>query len=355
MKRAIGRIFFWFLAFIPLSFYFALFTDNKTMTFITATIALIPLARIIGYSTKEIVLQTNPTWGGLVNATFGNIIELIIAIIALSNGLLAVVQASLVGSIIGNILLLIGLSVFFGGLKYKSQKFNKYSVGVSSTLLIIAVAGLVIPSVFSLTSNASVEQIKILNYCVAAVMAIIYFAGLIFSFVTHRHLFDPSDEIKSTHEKPVWSLKKSFIFLLCVTIIAAFESEFLVRGIETVTLNWGLTQTFIGVVIIAIVTNIAEKANAIHFARDNKIDISIEIGLNSAIQIALFVVPVLVFISGIFNYGFSLVFSMFELIAIFLSVMIINYLSSDGECNWLEGAQLITVYLIIIIAFYFIR
>jgi len=354
MRKRIGKVFFWFLAFIPISFYLAFFTKNLTLTFITSTLALIPLARIIGYSTKEIVLQTNPTWGGLVNATFGNVIELLIAIIALSNGLLYIVKASIVGSILGNILLLIGFSVFFGGLKYKSQKFNKYSVGVSSTLLIIAVAGLVIPTVFSLTSNASVEQVRILNYVVAAVMTLIYFAGLLFSFVTHKHLFDPSDEIKATHEKPIWNLKKSFIVLLFTTLIVGFESEFLVRGIESATLSLGLTQTFIGVVIIAIVTNIAEKANAIHFARENKIDISIEIGLNSAIQIALFVVPVLVFISGIFNYGFSLVFSTFDLISIFLAVMIVNYLSSDGECNWLEGAQLVTVYLIIITAFYFI-
>jgi Ca2+:H+ antiporter len=353
-KEGINKIFYWMLLFIPLSLYFSIFSKNETLLFITSVLALIPLARIIGYSTKEIVLQTNPTWGGLANATFGNIIELIIAIIALSKGLLVVVQASIVGSIIGNILLLIGLSAFFGGIRYKYQKFNKYSVGVSSTLLIIAVTGLVIPSVFSITSHASAEQVKILNYAVALVMALVYFAGLIFSFITHKHIFDASDEIKATHEKPVWDLRRSFIVLIFSTILVAFESEFLVRGIESATMSLGLTQTFIGVVIIAIVTNVAEKANAIHFARENKIDVSLEIGLSSAIQIALFVVPVLVFISGIFNYGFSLVFSTFELVSIFFSVMIINYLSSDGECNWLEGAQLISVYLIIVIAFFFV-
>jgi Ca2+:H+ antiporter len=342
------------LLFIPVSFYFAFFTQDKTITFITTIFAIVPLARIIGYATREIALQTNPTLGGLVNATFGNAIELIIAILALSRGLIRVVQASIIGSIIGNLLLLIGLSVFVGGIKYKEQKFNKDSVGVSSTMLIIAVAGLAIPSVYALTVKPDIHQVSMLSDAVAIVLALTYLASLVFSLITHKHLFDASDEIKATHHLPTITKKGAYIILFLTTIVVAIESELMVRVVSDAALNLGLTQTFIGIVVIAIITNIAEKANAIHFALDNKIDIGLEIGLSSAIQIALFVVPILVLLSQLFNYGFSLVFSMFEIIAVVFAVMIVNYLSSDGRCNWLEGVQLIAVYSIIAIAFYFV-
>jgi len=354
MPHRINKFFFLLLAFIPISWFFALFTTDLTLTFITSIIALIPLARLIGYATKEIALQVNPAFSGLVNATFGNAIELIIAFFALSNGLITLVQASIVGSIIGNILLLIGLSVFVGGTKFKEQKFNKTSVGVSSTMLIIAITGLAIPTAFALTSTPSELQVQELSEIVAIVLATTYIAGLVFSFITHKDLFDASDEIKATKEKSTLSIKNAAIILLFTTIVVAFESDFLVRGVEAAAANMGLTQMFIGVVLIAIVTNIAEKATSIYFSLQNKIDISIEIGLSSAIQIALFVVPILVIISHFLNFKFSLIFSVFEVIGMFLAVMIINHLSADGKCNWLEGIQLIAVYLIIITAFYFL-
>ncbi|VVB76060.1 Sodium/calcium exchanger protein [uncultured archaeon] len=353
MPHRVNRIFLALLLFIPLSWYFA-FTGNSMLTFITSILAIIPLARIIGHATKEIALQANPTFGGLINATFGNVIELMIAFLALSKGLIDLVEASIIGSIIGNILLLIGLSLFVGGLKHKEQKFNQNSVGVSSTMLIIAIAGLAIPTAFSLTGHATGAQIQIISEIVAVVLALTYIAGLIFSFKTHKHLFDASDDIKAAKEKPTISMQKAALILLIATIAVAFESEFLVSQVEQIALSIGITQMFIGVVIIAIVTNIAEKANSVHFAIQNKIDLSIEIGLSSAIQIALFVVPVLVLVSHFLNYQFTLIFSVFEIIAMFLAVMIVNYLSADGKCNWLEGIQLIAVYLIIITAFYFI-
>jgi len=349
----IGRFFYWMLAFVPISFAVAILTADKTLIFVAAILALIPLARILGYATKEISLQSNPTISGLVSATFGNSIELIIAVLALQQGLIRLVQASIVGSIIGNILLLTGLSVFFGGLRYKKQFFNKEVAGVSSTMLIIAVAGLTIPTMFSFT-NPSPNHIMLLSVAVAIVMAMVYIAGLVFSLLTHRDLFDASDEIRAARERPNITIRMAALILLITTIIAAVESELLVRSVEEAAIHIGLTQTFIGVVVIAIITNIAEKANAVNFARENKLDISLEIGMSSAIQIALFVVPVLVLVSQIFGYGFTLVFSMFEAISIFLAVLIINYLSADGTCNWLEGAQLMTVYLIIATAFFFI-
>lgn len=352
-RLRIGKIFYWFLLFIPLSFFCALVIKNETLTFLTSILAVIPLARIMGYATKEISLQTNPTISGLFSATFGNAIELIIAIMALNAGLIQVVQASIIGSIIGNILLLVGLSIFAGGLRYKNQRFNNESTAVSSTMLIIVVAGLAIPSVYAFLTPGN-NHITIISSAVAVVMALIYVAGLVFSLRTHRDLFDASDEMKESLERPTMSKRFAALVLLMTIGVVAVESEFLVRGIEGAALTIGITQTFIGIVIIAIITNIAEKSTAVHFARENKLDVSIEIGLSSAIQIALFVVPILMLISEIFHFGFSLVFTPFEILAVLIAVLIVNYLSADGRCNWLEGAQLISVYCIIAIAFFFV-
>jgi Ca2+:H+ antiporter len=352
-KLRIGKVFYWFLLFVPLSIFSALVIKNDTLTFVTCILAIVPLARIMGYTTKEISLQSNPTVSGLFSATFGNAIELIIAIFALRAGLIQVVQASIIGSIIGNILLLIGLSLFTGGLRFKNQRFNNETIAVSSTMLIIVVAGLAIPSVYSFL-NPNGSHIQVLSNAVAIVMTLIYLAGLFFSLRTHKDLFDASDEMKATHERPTMSKKLAATILFLTVAVVAVESEFLVHGIEAAAVTIGITQTFIGVVIIAIITNIAEKSTAVHFALENKLDVSIEIGLSSAIQIALFVVPILMLISSIFNFGFSLVFTPFQILAVMLAVLIVNYLSADGRCNWLEGAQLISVYSIIAIAFFFV-
>ncbi|MFH1055620.1 MAG: calcium/proton exchanger, partial [Candidatus Altiarchaeota archaeon] len=255
---------------------------------------------------------------------------------------------------LGNLLLLIGLSIFFGGLRFKEQKFNKDSVGVSSTMLIIAIVGLAVPTVYSMVGGADPGDERVINDAVAAVLALIYVAGLIFAFVTHKHLFDASDEVKAKGVRHTISIRTASIILLLATLAVVFESELLVDGFKHATVNLGLTQTFLGVVVVAIITNIAEKASAVQFAIENKLDLALEIGLSSATQIALFVVPILIFISHIFNYGFTLVFTPFEIVSVFFAVMIVNHLSSDGRCNWLEGAQLISVYLIIVIAFYFV-
>jgi Ca2+:H+ antiporter len=185
-------------------------------------------------------------------------------------------------------------------------------------------------------------------------MALIYLAGLVFSLRTHKDLFDASDEMKASAEKPTMSRKLAALILLIVICIVSLESEFLVKTIEQAAVTIGISQMFIGIVVIAIITNIAEISTAVHFSIENKVDVSIEIGLSSAIQIALFVVPILMLVSQIFNFGFSLVFTPFEILAVIIAVLIVNYLSGDGRCNWLEGAQLISVYLIIAIAFFFV-
>jgi len=352
-KLRIGKVFYLLLVFIPISLLLYLFTKEESLIFLTSVLAIVPLARIMGYTTKEISLQTNPTVSGLFSATFGNAIELIIAILALRAGLIQVVQASLIGSIIGNILLLVGLSIFTGGLRFKNQRFNNETIAVSSTMLIIVVAGLAIPSVYYVLTPTG-PHIQTLSSAVAVVMALIYLAGLFFSLRTHKDLFDASDEIKATLEKPTMNRRLAALILFITIVVASVESQLLVGTIEHAAHAIGISQIFIGLVVIAIITNIAEISTAVHFSVKNKLDVSIEIGLSSAIQIALFVVPILMLISSVFNFGFSLVFTPFEILAVMLAVLIVNYLSADGRCNWLEGAQLISVYSIIAIAFFFI-
>jgi len=352
-KLRIGKVFYLLLVFIPISLLLYLFTKEESLIFLTSVLAIVPLARIMGYSTKEISLQTNPTVSGLFSATFGNAIELIIAVLALRAGLIQVVQASLIGSIIGNILLLVGLSIFTGGLRFKNQRFNNETIAVSSTMLIIVVAGLAIPSVYDVLTPAG-PHIQILSTAVAIVMALIYLAGLVFSLRTHKDLFDASDEIKATLEKPTMNRRLAALILFITIIVVSVESQLLVGTIEHTAHAIGISQIFIGLVVIAIITNIAEISTAVHFSVKNKLDVSIEIGLSSAIQIALFVIPILMLVSQVFNFGFSLVFTPFQILAVMLAVLIVNYLSADGRCNWLEGAQLISVYSIIAIAFFFV-
>jgi Ca2+:H+ antiporter len=352
-KLDIGKPFYWMLLFIPLTFVVAFWIHNLTLLFIVAVLALIPIARIVGFATKEISLQVNPTIGGLVSATFGNIIELIIAIIALKHGLVDVVKGSIIGSIIGNILFLVGLAVLFGGIKFKHQRFNSETAGISSTMLIIAIAGLAIPTIYGWLSSEG-HQLQLLSDSVAIVMAVIYILGLVFSLVTHKELFDAADEIKKTKEKSRLTKKQAFLVLLIGTALAALVSENLVGSIEAAGHSLSMSDTFIGVIIIAIVTNVAENLTAISFAMKNRLDISLEIGLSSAIQIALFVVPILVIISHIFGYGFELIFMPFHIISMFFAVLIINHLAADGKTHWLEGAQLISIYLIIAVVFFFI-
>jgi Ca2+:H+ antiporter len=349
----IGKFTAFMLLFIPLSLFFEFASPNKTLSFVFATLSLIPLAIIIGELTKNIALQTNPTVSGLISATFGNIIELIIAILALQQGLVRVVQASIIGSIIANILLLIGLSILFGGFRFKYQHFNKEAASVSATMLIIAVAGLALPTIFFLTNPKSGDT-QIMSDFVAGILAVIYLAGLFFSLRTHKDLFDASDEMKARKEKFRMSITSASVWLFFATIVVAMQSEILVGGITEVTHSIGIKETFIGMIVLAIITNIAEKVASIRFAVENKLDISLEIGMSSAIQVALFVVPILVFVSHFMGSAFSLVFSPFEIISLFIAVFIVNSLSIDGRCNWLEGAQLITVYLIIAAAFFFI-
>ncbi|MBI4173412.1 MAG: calcium/proton exchanger [Candidatus Aenigmarchaeota archaeon] len=336
---------------LPLSLYLAWSGADRLLVFIAATLSLAPIARNVGKATESIVVQANPAVAGIASATFGNIVEIVIAITAINQGLFELVKATIIGSIIANILLLIGLAVFFGGLRFKEQTFNRQTAGVSSTMLIIAVAGISIPSAFAIATG---KNAAFLEVAVAGIMAAVYVAGLVFAFKTHKHLFDVADTYRQERIRPVWDMRKSLLVLgVCITL-AAVASDLLVRTIEPAALQAGISQAFIGITIIAVLSNLTEMSAAISMALRNKLDISLEIGTSSATQIALFVLPILVFTSHLIGKPFSPVFSLFQIIAMFFAVMIVNYLSADGRCNWLEGAQLITVYLILAAAFYFV-
>ncbi|MBI4295530.1 MAG: calcium/proton exchanger [Chloroflexi bacterium] len=336
------------LIFVPVSMALYWLHANPVLIFIVTLLAIIPVTSFIAKSTQELSSRTTTIVGSLLNATFGNASEFLIAIFALRVGLVEMVKASLIGSIILNILLLIGISMIAGGIKYREQTFNRDSVGVSSTMLLIAVAGLSMPTIYAaLTGKTAV----IMSQAVSIILGITYLLSLVFLLFTHRHLFGAR---RYGADQTRWSTKSAALVLLLSVTVAGIESDMLVSvlapTIETTTLN----QAFIGLVIVGAITNIPENLAAIRFGLRDNITLSMEIGMNSAIQIALFVAPVLVFISPLVGGQISLAFAPFQMAALILTVMIINYLGSDGICNWLEGVQLVTVFVIIAIAFYFI-
>jgi len=339
------------LIFVPLSFVLYYLQINSVITFFVTAIALAAITHFIAESTSIIARSVSNTISALINATFGNVVEFFIAIFALRDGLVSLVKASITGSIVINVLLLIGLSMLAGGLKYKEQRFNKDSAGVSSTMLIIMVVGLALPSLYNVTVGKPEQT---MSFAVSIILGIIYLLSLLYTLVTHRHLFVV--ERKGPHdEHSRWSTRTAVIILLIATALVSFESSILVKTIEPLIQLGGFTETFVGLVFIAILTNIPEHLSAINFARKNNMTLSLEIGMSSALQIALFVVPVLVLVSSLYlGNPLDLVFSPFELVAIVITAMIANYISSDGVCHWLEGAQLIAVYSLIATVFYFI-
>jgi Ca2+:H+ antiporter len=340
-----------FLLFIPISAAFYYLNIHPVLTFIATAAAIVGISRVIIASTGIIAQHTSTTVSALINTTFGNVIEFILAIFSLRAGLLDMVKSSMVGSIIINVLLLIGLSMFFGGLKYKEQSFNKESAGVSSTMLIIVVVGLALPSVYNMLKG---EPAPAMSLSVSVVLGIVYLLSLLYTLVTHKHLFVVERAMSPASEYS-WSLRTAIILLFLAVGLGAFESFILVENVTPLIQDTGLTERFVGLVFIAILTNIPENITAINYARKNNMTMSLEIGMSSALQIALFVVPALVLLSpAIIGGTLDLVFSPFSLIALVMTAMIANYISTDGICHWLEGVQLIAVYLLVAIAFFFI-
>lgn len=338
------------LIFIPISFIAKFMNASPTTMFILSCLSIIPLAGLMGEGTEEISFYSGPKIGGFLNGTFGNATELIISFFALKEGLFDVVKSSIAGAVIGNVLLVVGASMLAGGIKYKTQHFNQKVSEVSSSMLIFAVLGLCIPALFTHTVDPNLLNTRYegLSIFVALIMIIIYALSLFFSFNTHKDIYSTTQENEGS---PKWSLGKAITILVLSTIIIAIESEFLVNGIEPITESLGWSQFFVGIILIPIIGNAAEHSTAVIMALNDKMDIALEIAIGSSLQIILFVAPVLIFLSLFFT-PMSIVFNQFELIALIASVLIVNRVSHDGESNWLEGIQLLAVYLIISASFF---
>ena len=358
----------WLVAALPVAFALRYVPawHNETALFICSALAIIPIAGWMGHATEQLAHRLGEGVGGLLNASFGNAAELIIALMALRAGHIEVVKASITGSIIGNLLLVLGVSVFAGGLRFREQRFNKTAASSSCTALILAAAALVIPTVFHSAAaqhpggwTPSAEQN--LSLAIAIVLLATYGAMLVFSLVTHKQLFVGEDGGRTSedgdHAAPAqapWSVGKAAGVLLGATVLVAWVSEFLVGAVEAAQHSLGVTETFVGVIIVAVVGNAAEHSTAVTMALKNKMDLALGIAVGSSLQIALFVAPVLVFSSYLFPHQLSLEFTIPEVVAVVIAAFVTDQISRDGKSNWLEGVQLLALYAILAVLFYFL-
>jgi Ca2+:H+ antiporter len=326
--------------------------------FIASALAIAPLASVLGESTGALSAHCGPAFGGILSATMGNATEMIIAFFALRAGHINVVKASLSGSIIGNLLLVLGLSLVIGGSRHSVQRFSRTTSTMNSTMLMIAVAALVMPAVFNLTVFGTLQHRDIslehLSLWTSGVLILLYLLNMLFVFRTHRSVFQAQQNADQASDAPHATRGQALFSLALATVLIAVMSEVLVDQIAPVTKALGMTELFVGVIVVALVGNAAENSTAILMARGNKMELSMAIATGASTQIALFVAPVLVFISFAIGHPMTLVFNGFEIAAIILSVLIVEMISSDGETNWFEGAQLLAVYAIVAVAFYFV-
>lgn len=340
----------WLLVFVPVGLASRYLGGPPMLTFAAAALGVVPLAAIIGEATESLAAQTGPRLGGFLNATLGNAAELIITFFAIRAGLLELVKASITGSMLGNLLLVMGFSLLVGGVQHGRQKFDRVQAGLDSTMLILAIIALGVPSLFGhaieMVNHDSVEYLSI---GVAVAMIVVYGLGLLYSFTVAAPLVHPR-----AHGEAAWPARKSLLLLILATVFIAWMSEVLVGAVEPVLEHLGWTEFFLGIVIIPIVGNVAEHLVAVQVAAKNQMDMSLQISIGSSLQIVLFVAPVLVFVSLLMGNPLTLVFNQFELIALAAAALIAALVALDGESNWMEGAQLLVVYVILALAFFFL-
>ncbi len=352
------------LVLVPASLYFEAYGADPLWVFGAAGLAIVPLAGWMGRATEHLASRLGEGIGGLLNATFGNAAELIIALYALREGLHGVVKASITGSIIGNVLLVLGLSMVGGGMRYSIQLFNRSAASMGASLLLLSAIGLVVPTVFhalaapdlsssDMSSSGSADE-RSLSLEIALVLFVTYVLSLVFSLRTHRHLYVGEGSEGEEEQAHAWSRRRAVLVLLVTSALIAVMAELLVGTVEHAAMALGLTEVFVGVIVVAIVGNAAEHSTAVLVAMRGKMDLSVHIAIGSSLQIALFVAPVLLFASYAFGTPMDLVFTPFEVFSVVLAVLAVNHIASDGECNWMEGVQLLAVYLILGLAFYFL-
>jgi Ca2+:H+ antiporter len=352
--------------FIPIAIVLDLAGASAGLIFFSSAAGVIPTAALMGRSTEELAARSGPGIGGLLNVTFGNAPEIIIAFFALREGLQEVVKASLVGSILGNILLVLGAAMLVGGLKRERQRFDRTAANVQSTMLMLACVALIMPAIFELVIGGTLpnptaeskqfpDDLEKLSFGVAIILMLSYVAGLVFSLRTHRDLFNPAHGEEDHVGHDVWSVKRSVIMLAIAGVAVGVMSEILVGSIEEASEVVGLSPFFVGVIVVAIVGNAAEHWVAVFFAARDKMDLSVNIAIGSAAQIALFAAPLLVLVSFVVgDFPMALVFNGLELGAILLAVLIANQVTQEGESTWFEGLQLLAVYAVLGLTFFFV-
>jgi Ca2+:H+ antiporter len=356
MKRALKWLVY---ATIPVAL-FLQFTHGALLPqFIFSCLAVLPVAAWIGLGTEHLAHRLGPTYGALLNATFGNFAEMVIAVIAIRAGLIDVVRASLTGSILGNLLFVAGLAMLMGGWKRESQKFNLLAAESQGGQLILAVGGMLVPALFFRVVQQAhhPELIHQVSRGTAVILLLTYLFGLWFSFRTHKDRLNES-AIGDTHEEietlELWSAKKATLVLLGASTLMALVAEGLVHAVHQAGTAWGVNEVFLGFIVLAIVGNAAEHSTAVVLAMRNQMDTALNISMQSSVQIALFVTPMLVFVSYPLGHPMDLLFSPFELLAVGLGVAVFAYLVINGESNWYEGVQLLAVYAIIAVALFFL-
>jgi Ca2+:H+ antiporter len=349
----------WLLLAAPVAIGASVLHAPPLIVFVASAIAIIPLSGVLGRATEELAARTGPTLGGLVNASLGNLAELIIAILALRAGFVDLVKASITGSIIGNLLLVLGAAQLAGGLKYRTQKFNPHFAGTSVSLLVIAAVGLIVPTLFLAAHPDPTRAATVrVSEFVAAFLIVGYALYLLYSMGTHKSAFDALenetyDETPAKAEAPQWSMQRTIIVLLVVAAAIGWMSELLVGATEATVHTLGLSNVFVGLILIPIIGNAAEHSSAVLMARKNRMDLAASIAIGSSVQVALFVAPVLVFVGLIFGHPMDLAFGTFEVASVTLAVWITSAIVIDAESNWLEGAFLLLVYAVLAVAFFY--
>jgi Ca2+:H+ antiporter len=340
----------WLLVFVPASLLAALL-HQPVLTFVSAALAIVPLAGLIGRATDQLAICIGPRLGGLLNATFGNLTELIVSVLLIVAGDFEVVKASLIGSIIGNLLLVLGVALFIGGLGREEQAFSARAAGVHTASLILAVAGLGVPALLIAASpNVSAGNRMAVSAAVAATLIALYAAALVFTQFTNAHLF----RTPASTERPEWSRPLATGVLLGAALLVGLESELLVSALDPALQTLKISPIFVGLILIPLIGNAAEHASAVLFAIRDKLDVTLEIAVGSSTQVALFIAPLMVFVSLLVSHPMDFVFTGFEIAAVFIATLLVAVISRDGHSNWLEGLQLIGVYAIIALAAFFI-
>lgn len=336
--------------FIPLSIVFYLM-DYKTLCFVTSFLSMFPLSYSISSSTENLSRKVGDKIGGLINATTGNIPELLICFFALNNHMYELAKSGLIGSIISNLLLVLGISIFFGGIKYSEQKFNKNITRTNFGLLFLALIGIILTSIYQRVSKLT-NNINELSLGIAIILLLVYILGLVFSLITHRNLFIVKYENEDSNEATA-KIKKPLLILIVTSILLLFESRILVDTIEFISNNYGISESFLGIIVVPLVGNVAEYTTAIMMALKNKVSLCIEIAIGSGIQIALFVSPILAITCFALSNPVTFAYNYYHITCLIVSIGLSFYVFQDGKTYWIEGALLLASYLMIALGYFF--